>query len=79
MLILAKARRGGQAQSFNSLAAYFLWGGAKNKFLGGLAALRAIHLFKIFILAKTRLRKAYLQQAVRVQRMFPRRSAKTKN
>jgi hypothetical protein len=37
MLILAKARRGGQAQSLKPLAAYLPLGGAKNRLLGGLA------------------------------------------
>jgi hypothetical protein len=47
------ARQGAEAQRINSLAAYFPWGGTKNKLLCGLAALRALYLFKIFILAKT--------------------------
>ena len=39
------SRKDAEAQRINSLAAYFLWGGAKNKLLGGFAALRETKFF----------------------------------
>jgi hypothetical protein len=46
------SRKGAETQRIKSLTAYLPWGGAKNKFLGGFAALRAIT-FEICILAET--------------------------
>jgi hypothetical protein len=54
------ARQGAEAQRINSLAAYFPWGGAKNKLLGGFAASRETKFFLILgicILAKAQRRK----------------------
>jgi len=54
--LISSPRRRDAKNKLNSLAAYFPWGGAKNKLLGGLAS---IITFEICILAKAQRRKEY--------------------